>query len=252
MTVSETDNRDILEKELLHSFCLCALILQEQFARLETAGSLSFPIFSDLVGSSMNKGPLWRLKDAAHNLFRKNGTLVQTPGAMLDWSLGYIFHEAAKLLEDARLCQAYFPHIEELALSWPKGYNFLLEQFSAIEEQTQSSILREAARTQSLIALSIQLFTLLFSKRADHLPLARLLHDQEGTVQSVFGPAYSVFLSAVYGERPEVRHVAAARSLLAAGRPEAAKDALHLALHEYPRCPDARELLRQLTFEIAF
>ena len=246
MTVSGQNIREILEKELLHSFCHCALILREQFARLETAGSLSFPILSDLVGSSMNKGPLWRLKDAAHNLFRKNGTLVQTPGAMLDWSLGYIFHEAAKLLEDARLCQAYFPRMGELALSWPKGYEYLLGQFSVIEEQTKTSILQEAARTQALIALSIQLFTLLFSGRADHLPLARLLHDHGDTVTRVFGPAYSEFVTAVYGERPEARHLAAARSLLAAGRQDVAKDALNQALQERPMYAAALELLANI------
>ena len=245
MTTPE-NNREILEKELFHSFCLCALTLREQFARLENAGSLSFPILSDLIGSSVNKGPLWRLKDAAHNLFRQENTHGQPPGAMLDWSLGYIFHETAKLLEDARLCQAYFPRMGELALSLPKGYEFFLGHFSAIEEQTRESILREATRTQLLIAMSIKLFTLLFAGRADHLPLARLLHDHSQTVTRVFGREYNDFLQAVYGDAPEMRLVAAARSLLAAGRPEVAREALHQALQTVPDCQAAHAMLAEI------
>ncbi len=240
------DNREAFERDVLHDFCLASRELEEQFRRYASAGAVSFPVLRGLVGEPMNKGLLWRLKDKAHHLFR-NAEEYTPAGALLDWTLGYIFHESLKLMEDAHQYQYYVPQLAAFqGLEQPGGVAGLLAGLFVIQEQTRESMGRETARLECLFIKARKLFCLYFSGKAGHRPLARLLHDKNALIRDAFQEDYEPLLLAVYGDEPERMHVEAAHSLLESARCEAAAGAVAAALSLNPSSPPALALRQAL------
>ena len=231
------------ERGLLWSFCQAADILYEQFDRLEQAGSLSYSILSSLIGEPSQKGLLWYLKDKAHTLF-ESSSQSDTPGALLDWSLGYIFHESVKLTEDTRLQQAYVVRFDKFTQHCPQCVH-LFEQLDEIEKQTKLSISYEANRLDMLMRATMDLFGQYFSEQVEHRPLARLLFDQEALFRRVFDNRYETFLQSVYGDKRYCLYVEAGYSLLEAGKVERAKEALAMAL-ELSQCETVKDFEREV------
>ena len=105
----------------------CGSALEEQFETFDREGSVSFEVLDDLIGTKMNKGLLWRLKDTAHLLFR-NEEGDPLSGRFLDWGMGYIFHEAFKLREDAYQNLNYAPLFLTCAAKTPPCLNQLSDR----------------------------------------------------------------------------------------------------------------------------
>lgn len=231
------------ERSLLWSFCQAADILYEQFDRLEKAGTLSYSLLRSLIGESSQKGLLWYVKDKAHTLF-EDSTRSDSPGALLDWSLGYIFHESVKLMEDTRLQQAYVVRFDKFTQNCPQCAH-LFEQFDEIEKQTRRSIAYEAKRLDVLLLATMDLFGQYFSGRINHRPLARLLYDQEALFRRVFRNRYPAFLQSVYADKLYCLYVEAGNSLLEAGKLERARTALAEAMR-LSECETVRQFERTL------
>ncbi len=238
-------NRQAFERDVLQDFCMGAEQLEEQFARLADDGRLSFAVLKGLVGEPMNKGLLWRLKDKAHHLFRGEEGGFNPAGLLLDWTLGYIFHETFKLMEDAHQRQFYGPMLGDFqGRGMPSAAAELLRDLDDIQAQTAESMRREAARLARLFGLTRRFFCLYFQGRADHRPLARLLHDRQPLLRSVFREDHPALIAAVYGGEPERLHIEAGHSLLESARPEEARAAVDRALRINPENAAALELAR--------
>lgn len=239
-------NSEAFERDLLWDYCLASRSLGQQVRRFAASGEVSFSIIQSLVGEPLNKGLLWRLKDKAHHIFLKSGHPAPS-GPLLDWTLGYIFHESLKLMEDAHQRQYYTPH-EAGRMPWVEEPLLaeLLSELAQIQGQTRESIRREAARIEMLLFLSRKLFGMYFKGRNDHKPLARFLNDNEALVRQAFSEEYQQFMEAVYGREPERMFTLAAQSLLESARPDAAARALERALACNPACEDIPAIQREL------
>ena len=100
-------------RDLFKFFCQACELLEAQSLRFDRDGTVEFHVLRELVGIETNKGLLWRMKDTAHHVFR-NDPHSQLGGKFLDWAMGYIFHEAVKLKEDAYQKQNYAPWFHKL------------------------------------------------------------------------------------------------------------------------------------------
>ena len=235
-------NHAAFERDVLRGFCQAAAQLSEQFARFAATGTLSFSVLRDMIGEPLNKGLLWRLKDKAHHIFLNAGT-TKPAGLLLDWTLGYIFHESLKLMEDAHQRQYYAPQLEGLAdfAQYPE-LAAQMRELRDIQSQTVESMRREVARLESLLLQSRKLFCLYFAGRADHRPLARFLHDNNELARAIFADDYDRLIQSVYDDEPERMPVEAAHSLLESARFAAAALAVEAALTRNPHSPDALAL----------
>ena len=235
-------NQEAFERDVLRDFCRAAEQLREQFDRFEASGSLSFSVLRAMVGEPLNKGLLWRLKDKSHHIFL-NIPAVRPAGVMLDWTMGYIFHESLKLMEDAHQRQYYAPQLGRLAgFERNPELDTIASTLQAILEQTSESMRREVARLDTLLLQSCKLFCLYFEACGKHRPLARLLYDSNDLVRKIFQDEYSDLIRSVYGEAPERMYIEAAHSLLESARTEAADCAANAALEANPHNPDAIEV----------
>lgn len=246
-------NREAFERDVLQDYCLAADLLREQFERLSATESVSFSVLRSLIGEPRNKGLLWRLKDKAHHIFLKVGE-GNPVGLLLDWTLGYIFHESLKLMEDAHQRQYYAPKLAGLTSGgWktaPQEEDAPLRALTPevegmaavlrlIQEETCESMRRESARLTTLLLHARRLFSLYFAGRARHRPLARFLNDNTALMQRAFGDDYPGFIRSVYGDAPELLHVEAALSLLDSVRGDAATKAIEAALRVNPSSREA-------------
>ena len=239
-------NHAAFERDVLRDFCQAAAQLSEQLARFAATATISFSELRDMVGEPLNKGLLWRLKDKAHHIFLHAG-VVRPAGLLLDWVLGYIFHESLKLMEDAHQRQYYAPQLESLTgLERRPELAAQMKDLLDIQSQTVESMRREVARLEALLLRSRELFCLYFTDCPGHRPLARFLNDDNELVRAVFADDYDRLIQAVYGDRPERMHIEAAHSLMESARFTAAAKAVESALSRNPRCPAALALKKTL------
>lgn len=229
-------------RDFMRDYCMACSVLEAQFTRFEQSATVSFPVMRDLLGEAMNKGLLWRLKDTAHHLFRNDKD--DSPIAlMLDWCIGYVFHECLKLKEDAYQHQHYAPQYRSLHRRlMDEELRAIVEPLGGMLAQTRESMDREIRRIRYILASSRSLLCLYFESHRDNRLLARLIHDRDQLVREIFGEDYSRLVVALYGDRPELLHVHAAEALLDGGRPEEALRAIAAAQALQPDCPEAHAL----------
>ena len=224
--------------EILRDFCVVSLSLEEQFSRYDNAGNLSYAVLRDILGDEMNRGILWRLKDATHHLFR-NAPDATVAGKLLDWAIGYIFHETIKLMEDTHQHQYYTPSLLGMAENNPSPeLTAIAEEFSQMVRDTQKDMGRTVGRIHKLLSLTRRFFHPCYAGQKDNLDIARMLNDREDLIRDAFAGEFETFCTAVYGDKRHLLFLNAALSLARGGKMEAARTALDKAQTCAPDNPE--------------
>lgn len=220
-----------LVTDLLRNFCLIHQALEVEFSRHSTTGLLDFDALAELIGQDMNQGRLWRLKDTAHLLFR---FLPDAPpvGQLLDWSIGYIFHECMKLKEDAYQLQVYIPWFKSIQLNpeIQSTEQLVGSELDSLTAQTRESIRLEVERVSFVLRQCRKLFVNYLPLNADNPLLARLIVDTMPLMQNVFKDDLSPLIAAVYGDPPGQLYMLAARSFRLGGWLDKAEATIQTAL----------------------
>jgi hypothetical protein len=230
---------------ILFVYCAIHRTLDEQVARFEEAGSLSFPVLRDLTGEASDKGPLWWLKDHSHIFLRSAGSPVSAQ--LLDWGIGYAFHEVMKLVEATHQHRHYLPAFQGLAdILSVRGRADITGVSARISRELDEDMARGVRRIRRLLGSLRMFFLRAYAGQRDNTHLARFLYDQEELVRSVFQADYDRLLAALYGEATEKLASGAARALLDGGYCERAEAALHKAAAMAPASAEIRELFEQV------
>ncbi len=228
-------------RDVLRDFCLASCEIERLFQRHDQEGRISFASLRDLLGEEMNKGLLWRLKDTSHHLFRTSPNDVVL-GKLLDWGVGYIFHESMKLKEDAYQQENYGPWFRELENAQvSEAERSLSQNLRQVLDQTLESVAREKRRIQFIIEHCLIMFTLFYARYRGNKLLARFLFDQNDLVRQVFKDRYQGLIGSIYGDEPELMYALAAQSLRQGGWVEDADAALVEALRLNPDHPLVQE-----------
>lgn len=221
-------------RDLFKFFCQACEQLELQFIGFDENGTVEFEVIKDLVGLEMNKGLLWRMKDTAHHVFR-NDPHSQLGGKFLDWALGYIFHEATKLKEDAYQKQNYAPWFHKLHEGdLSESEKDITDQLFQILNQTEESMRREIDRIRFIIDKCRQLLPFYLHRYSENVLLARYIFSQNELVKAVFGTEYDHLISAIYENEPERMFVLASESLRMGGWMKEASQAIEKAIAENP------------------
>ncbi|SOB59365.1 conserved protein of unknown function [Pseudodesulfovibrio profundus] len=229
-------------RDLFKFFCQSCEILEAQFLSFDEDGTVSFEILMDIVGNEMDKGLLWRMKDTAHHVFR-NDPHSQLGGKFLDWAIGYIFHEAIKLKEDAYQKQNYAPLFHKLnEEELEEKEREITEQLFLVISQTEESMRREIDRIRFIMAKCRQLLPNYLRRYHENDLLARYIYSKNDVVRSVFREEYDSLISCLYEDEPENMYILASRSFRSGGWLEEAGKALE---HASQMRPDNKMVLQE-------
>ena len=165
--------------------------------------------------------------------------------ALIDWYVGYAFHECAKLREDAFQRQHYANRLAQLGRH--QGVTAeLYDPLRRLGEQTAESSSRELQRILHVLRHGLFLLLRYLEGQEDNTHLARWLVMEEARARAVFADLYDDLLSALYGSRPQRLYMLAAWDLLEAGRSEEARCMLECAARLGRLDAESLTLLRQL------
>lgn len=255
--------RPALVRDLVRDYCAAHLVLTAQLRRFEGDGTVSHAIIRALLGEAVSKGVLWRLKDTAHHLFRSDEAPdaaegLQPPGEralvgeLIDWCVGFAFHECIKLREDAYQRQHYANRLLHLEALWREAPGAreapdapdALWPLAGLPRQTADSMERELRRILRVLDDGLALLARYLTGETGNAPLARWLAVEEERAAAVFGPHWPGIVAALCGPDGEGLYPLAARDLVEAGRPAAALALLRT--HRHCLGAGGRELLREL------
>lgn len=240
----QADDRELTK--IFMTFCHASRILEEQFQRFETAGSLSFPVLRDLVGAASDKGLLWWLKDHSHQYLRVPNSPVSYH--LLDWGIGYVFHETMKLVEATHQHKHYLPAFQGLEEMLPSHEQAdMAGFFTQIGRELGEDIARGVRRTRKLMERLRAFFVRAYADQRENTHFARFLYDEEEMVRAVFLQGYADLLMGLYGEAPERQPALAALSFLEGGYYDRALAAARQAADMAPENTETAAVLEAIS-----
>lgn len=220
-------NQDALIRDVVRDYCSVCLALSAQNRRSLRDGDVSYAVLNTLIGGPDAKGVFWRLKDTSHYLFRhspKAGgeTSDMVPassvlGSLVDWCIGYAFHECCKLREDAFQGRHYAVRLAMLS-QLAGNDSDLTAQLLPLSNQTMESGKREMVRILHVLSSGQQLLVRFLASQPENCSLARWLVTEEEKAREAFGHIFPRLIEALYGAHPERRFTLAADDFLDCGR----------------------------------
>ena len=211
-----------------------------------------------MIGSETDKGRLWELKDLCHSIWPENDRQYNVHGALLDWLLGSIFHEAMKLKENIYLINTYGPaarRIRGLTPSSPDCSPAAASSLSRLSSMVDVELLigriavevgRQMERIGVLTGQATCILRLMMPELAGNPLVVRLLVEEEEAVAALWGEETTAVLADMFGG-------SAARGFCIAGDSYFAGQWYRQAIAMYRRslvCDDACEKARQKIEEI--
>lgn len=239
-------NTSRLMAEILRDFCVVSITLEEQFSRHDNAGNLSYSVLRDMIGDEMNRGILWRLKDTAHHLLR-DAPNCSIAAKLLDWAIGYIFHETLKLLEDTHQHQYYASSLRVMAEGNPSPeLNAIARDFTLMACENQADMGRTVGRIRKLLTHARLFFHRCYASQRNNPHIARLLYIRQDLIREAFAGEHEKFIESVYGSAKHTLYLNAASSLSRGGRLGQARAALEKAKAIAPDDPEVIAALNKL------
>ncbi len=236
-------------RDLLRDYCTVYLSIAEQVRRYRRDGTVSFTVLRSLVGEPLSKGVFWRLKDISHFLFMGEGhgdcQCYAPVGQLVDWCIGYAFHECCKLREDAFQAQHYamrlvqYTRMEDVAgtLSLPLKH---------LADETAESSQRELNRIVRVLREGMHLLVRIMPAASDNCTLARWILTEKENVQQAFHALYPGLIRALYGPSPQRMYTLAAADFMDCGRKDEALYWLKEAREAGSLDEDGERMLRAL------
>ncbi|MBQ9407600.1 MAG: hypothetical protein IJU37_12795 [Desulfovibrio sp.] len=257
--------RQALVRDLVRDYCTVHHTLAEQRRRFANDGTVSFVALRNLLGEDRHKGVFWRLKDTAHHLFGQedtassaclegyvghaaqdvSGDSCQVRSLLLDWCIGYAFHECAKLKEDAFQARRYVHRLEQIAHR--KGGGVICASLRGLGGDIAESSGRELNRILAVLDLGLGHLVSCLDTEGHNTRLARWLACEEDLAREVLGQGYDILLNVLFGGNKEQLYILAAKDFLEAGRREPALRLLDGAQKKGALGVDGLVLLHKLT-----
>ena len=207
-----------------------------------------FPLFEDAPSEAGNAAELAQI-----NALRRHADSVLPGGAaaqkaleaLIDWCIGYAFHECAKLKEDAFQGQHYANRLVQISRK-PAVTADMYNPLRGLGGQTFESSSRELSRIMHVLNHGLRLLTHYLAVERHNAHLARWLASEEDLARRIFGAEYDHLLATLFGNDRERLYLMAAKDFLDAGRREPAAALLGRADEGGSLGPEGRALLREL------
>ena len=176
-----------------------------------------------MVGTEMERGPLWELKDLCHRLWPKETEPHNIEGAQIDWLIGSSFHEAMKLKENVYMLNSYGtaslqppdPAVRLLQQEIPASRLAQLMGSRSLTNRLVTDIMAQMEQLAFLLGQANYMLRLLTASQSQNLLLVRLLAEQEAMILALWGEGVVSLFEDMFSGAPEQGFCAAGRSFMA-------------------------------------
>lgn len=177
-------------KEIVHQTLLAKLFFDEIYDNYQKSGGISFQKLEHWIGTEINKGSLWNLKDTSHLVFRDNASKSFFYERVFDWKFGSIFHAGMKLKEDIYLTEVYQKEgrVFTNGANIPEDFNIqeLLEEYKITITRAQESAAEEMENLRYLFSSGMEHLQRLILRFKDNGLLIRFLVENEDLYDRVY------------------------------------------------------------------
>ncbi|MDX9833641.1 MAG: hypothetical protein RBT36_00315 [Desulfobulbus sp.] len=165
-----------------------------------------------MVGTERDNGPLWQLKDLCHRIWPQERRAEHVRGALVDWLIGSLFHEAMKLKEDLHLLAAYRPAGVALGgfADSDKKPNRSDEAIARMVDlramigRIAGDVDGQMERIGGLLAQTNFLLRMMLPELAANPQVLRLLMEMEEVVVELWGESLEDLFADTFAGRPAV------------------------------------------------
>ncbi len=178
---------------------------------------------TQMVGTEVDKGPLWELKDLCHRLWPKEVQPQNPEGSLIDWLIGSIFHEAMKLKENVYILNSY--NTASLQTSDPSAVVLQQEIAASLLAEVMwdrsltgrivADVVKQMEQLSFLLGHANYMLRTMTSGQSRNLLLVRLLAGQEKMVQELWGEGVVPLFEDMFFGAPKEGFCAAGRSFMA-------------------------------------
>jgi len=181
--------KDIFVRILVQDFFSAKNYFNGLRSHLRKKGVLPYSMLDVWIGTETDKGPLWKLKEQSHRLYRNNRKTISLYENLFDWVVGSIFHEAMKLKEDTYQIESYKPLLE-MALkdeSSSAEISRIVHEYYAIIDRANVSLKEEIDSIDGLFTKGLLHLRLLIGAYRNNALLLRFLVDNKKITESMLG-----------------------------------------------------------------
>jgi len=181
--------KDVFIRDLVRDFLDAKLYFDTIILLYRKASSVPFDKMDTWVGTELHKGPLWKLKDQCHRLFRSSYYNCNTVEHLFDWTIGSIFHEAVKLKENSYQIETYKPllNLDATRCKRDKPSLSLMKDHFLVIDNSCKNIQAELSGIRTLFKMAISHLKQLISRHNDNILLVRFLLDNKRLLETIFG-----------------------------------------------------------------
>ena len=181
--------KDVFVRNLVQDFFTAKNYFDELRTHHKKKGPLPYSMIDVWVGRESDKGPLWRLQEQSHRLYRSSGLAISLYENLFDWVVSSIFHESMKLKEDIYQVESYKPLLE-LGLSDNQAQREQAEtirEYYALIDRASRGLNEEIESIDDLFAKGLlHLRSLIVTYRHNALLLQFLIGNKKA-VEAMFG-----------------------------------------------------------------
>lgn len=245
--------KDIFIRDIVRDCIGARLYFNSIKKTFSETGNLPYDHISEWVGTESKKGPLWRLKDQTHRLFRINHSCVNPYEHLFDWTIGSIFHEAMKLKEDTYQVSSYKPLLESKSNFYKenKELSKILKEYFALIENAHNNIGLEINNIDELFNRAIYHLRMILPSYSSNMLLLRYILDSRDVFESLLGKgSFQEILRSMFGDTGSKAYVVAAEYCIRNGWYKAAQQYLREVMRADPQYIRSRELMKEATAKL--
>ncbi len=206
-------------QELYGSYCRCRTSKRSEFCCLlaEGAGHAKCSIWDQLsvmVGTEVEKGPLWLLKDLCQQIWPDGRRERQLGDSLIEWLISSTFHEAVKLKEDVHILNSYAS-----AAFWSDGpapvsrLTMIIDRKGLIR-RVAVDVMRQMEHLALLFGQTSNMLRAMLPALAGNSLLVRFLVEHEDMVEYLWSEELASVFSDMFSGQAEQGFCAAGRSYM--------------------------------------
>lgn len=173
-----------------------------EFVRRHEEGSLTFEEVEGWVGDDASS-ELYRLKERCHTMFRPSASdagLEIREGALLDLTVGSLFHEAMKLRENLYQQERYGPRVAALRREGDRESLDLFAEFEKILATSSVRLDESVAEVQVMLGQTRKQLRRLIVQHGATGIVARSLYETEEQLVCVYPQGLDALYAEIHGD----------------------------------------------------